>query len=734
MFPGRHSRLSRLAPLALALALASSCDQPQPKQEEPTRQPPATQPAGRPATQPAEEPTPLSRYTDILLDEQPDFPTTQPLTSPLAIEEAARLVFDEPLFLDAVGCLWIVHERGQTPEQILKGDDLDRQTFVVTQPVVFTWWKPGYDGRTTVEMILRRPDGGYDWLHQTGRAAIPAPPDGHAFDWSRAYLVDAGIVVPTTGGAAIVRPVDRPDPAQYFRRYGPRVATSRPDGSGKVETLHVALAEPRDDLPLTQTRLDGRGLLAWIPWEGRRRPGGEIIGRFIGGEWTQLTGSGWSDRPVHLMPLTDGSILQLSLDEEGEARLTALPLNATPVDPEVVAALVEGLTSGDARERERAFVSLAGYGPGAWPILEELLPDQPPIVQKQLRAILGDKRQPTIGGLQPEPGPVEVQQWLGDGGVILRYRNGILLPDSAGVTVLERPALLLVRPGHRTQLLDPMLAGEIAADPDTRLYVWGEEWIVCRPGQPARRWLINHFAPILEEGRAEWQAFVGLDQVGRWLFRRPGEQTPTLVVDIRIPDPTPRLPTWVIESGGTAGWDAEGWPVTQSGGAWRLKEEDWEALDEGAEVFTINPDASDLLATGPDGTTYAGGLEELRITRPDGTTQTWPLPPEATGSGTPRAVVDAEGRLFLFNRPGRVVRLKPTPEADAPFEVEAVFEDELPGAQPHRVWLDPAGRICATYFGSTVAVMWPDGQVPASIRQKMPARRRGEGAAPMDRV
>lgn len=688
---------------------------------------PATQPATQPTTSAADEPKVLTQYTDLLLEDDPDFPTTQPLPAALALEEAARLVFDEPLFLDAVGCLWLTHPRGQTPEQVV-GGELMRQTFVVNEPVVFTWWKTGYRGRPTVEMILQREDGGYDWLHELGRAQVPAPPDGRSHDWSRAFVYYKSIVVPSDGGVAVLTPVDRPDPAEYFRRYGRREEDRRPDGTGRVEIKHIALAEPRENLPATQIRLDGRGLIAWVPWISKRITGGEKIGRFFDNEWAELSGDGWTTRPVHLMPLSDGSILQLSIDEKGDSQLSAVPLNTMPVEREAVAQLIADLSSTDPQQREAAFVALTNYGPGAWPTLEDLLPDQPPVVQKQMNVLLGDKTNPSFGGLMPESGPVEVREWLADGGVILRFRNGILLPDGAGVTVLERPAWLLIRPGRRIALLDPMVVSEISASDDVHAYVWGDEWIICRPGQGAQRWLINHIEPVLEDEHAEWQHFVGMDQVGRWLFRRPGESTPTLLLDIRIPDPAPRLPTWVIQTGtlGEAGFDADGWPVSKSGGAWRLKEENWESLEEEEEFTSVSAVLpQEVLATAPDGSTYRGGVDRIQWTSADGETIDWALPASVVGSGSAKAAVDREGRLFLFNRPGSIVRLARTAGAAEPFKVEAIFEEQdLPAATPQHVWLDPAGRICAIYFGNTVAVMWPDGRVPASIRQKMPAKRR----------
>ena len=136
------------------------------------------------------------------------------------------------------------------------------------------------------------------------------------------------------------------------------------------------------------------------------------------------------------------------------------------------------------------------------------------------------------------------------------------------------------------------------------------------------------------------------------------------------------------------------------------------------------------MRSAPDGRRYFGGIDSLRVVTPGGEDVSWPLPAEAVGTGRAAQVklaVDEKGRLFLFNRPGRVVRIEPTEgDADQPYEVIGVFTEQIPGAVPRRVWVDPAGRVCAAYFGDTVVVMWPDGQVPAPIRQMMPAERREE--------
>ena len=168
--------------------------------------------------------------------------------------------------------------------------------------------------------------------------------------------------MPTVGGAAILTPKDRPDPEQYFRRYERLEPSRRPDAAGTVELQHIVLAEPRDDLPPTQIRLDGRGLLAWVPWESKKRPGGGIA-RYVDGRWQRLNPPAWSDTPVHLMPLTDGSVLQLALDDQGEGRLAAVPLDAKPVDADAVATFVDGLSDSDPRVRENAFAALGRLRP-----------------------------------------------------------------------------------------------------------------------------------------------------------------------------------------------------------------------------------------------------------------------------------------------------------------------------------------------------------------------------------
>ena len=125
------------------------------------------------------------------------------------------------------------------------------------------------------------------------------------------------------------------------------------------------------------------------------------------------------------------------------------------------------------------------------------------------------------------------------------------------------------------------------------------------------------------------------------------------------------------------------------------------------------------LLVAPDGTRYYGGLTDLRVVTPDGRQTMWTLPDIATGTEPVHLVRTADGRLYLFNQPGRVLRITPTPTAAEPFTVEATFSRNIPATEdPTRIWLDPAGRIIIAH-GKQLAILFPSGIIPQAIRLKM---------------
>ena len=100
----------------------------------------------------------------------------------------------------------------------------------------------------------------------------------------------------------------------------------------------------------------------------------------------------------------------------------------------------------------------------------------------------------------------------------------------------------------------------------------------------------------------------------------------------------------------------------------------------------------------------------------------WPLPPTAIGSGEVYLIRTPDGLLFLFNQPGRVLRLRPTPDAAEPFILEATFTRNIPNTDhPARIWLDPAGRIIIASEGNHLSILFPAGHIPTAIREMMPA-------------
>jgi hypothetical protein len=236
------------------------------------------------------------------------------------------------------------------------------------------------------------------------------------------------------------------------------------------------------------------------------------------------------------------------------------------------------------------------------------------------------------------------------------------------------------------------------------------------------------------------------------------EVVETLIIDPRLPDPTPRLPGWELpKSVGKVGWDKNNWPVIfmdvkPNPVPWALEEGAWRVIDEkkGEQAFTdpkdipVAPTPASLptttraatttstapatttattqedlgtpILTTPDATRYYDGQHALKVVRPDGTLVTWPLPQSAVGDAPPTLLRTREGLLFLFNAPGRIVRIRPTPGEDEPFTLDGVFTRNVPNdPAPLRIWMDPADRICIAHGGNRITVLFTIGRIPPVI-------------------
>jgi hypothetical protein len=130
-----------------------------------------------------------------------------------------------------------------------------------------------------------------------------------------------------------------------------------------------------------------------------------------------------------------------------------------------------------------------------------------------------------------------------------------------------------------------------------------------------------------------------------------------------------------------------------------------------------------------DGTRYYDGVASLRVVNTDGKTTTWTLPDEAHGAdgATVWLVRAGDDRLFLFNAPGRVLRIKRTPNGPEPFALEATFTRRIPSSDNfQRVWVDPAGRIVIAHDIDTLSILFPTGMIPPEIARKIPASELAE--------
>lgn len=746
-----------LAVLAAAVVFAVRIHRtPQPKPLAST-----TVPTTLASTKPAGPPPPTD-YMSLVLFDHPDFPTTQAMAIPVAdLNDAARLVFSEPIYLDNMGDLWITRpDAPPVTNVILKAKD-DEQAHLTRDRIVFAFRTLNEKGKVQQQVIVDHGDGNgvggqLELIGPEGRIEIGFP--GRKYRWDRAAWVmrerDEGLIVPTDTGVSIIRPRSRPMEL-YHEFADSSAAASRPTTSSSTQPL---AAEP-------QYLLDTRGLLAWIPWDqgAAGAPGSNGAARFVDGKWVPLDPEhgGWPQHILHMVPLLDGSCLVLAVQDDGSVTTQLTLLDTADVDRATIDGLIAKLADPDPKVREAAHGELARYGPGIFPILENVKDDQPPEAKVRIERLLRAKSKPMLGRLMLNDGPMRVVARFKDGGALTFSEAGVAAPspDPMAEPAVVAPAWIAIRPGRPIELASPFLTADLK--PDTaRLTGFSDEWILVDDVNGAERFLGNHFEPMLRKAEWSYREVVGTDRRGRWLFRREPFDGTTLIVDPTLPDATPRLPVWQYPvEGGTVGWTIEGWPVVKRGGAWVIEKDGTRPLKPEEEFYSDPREMPDLTtpATAPTsapttssttapttptvamttapttlpteppllvdstGGRFYDGQSTLRYISADGHHDvTWQLPAEAVGSSPTPHLVEAENRLFLFNEPGRALRLRRTPAAREPFALDAIFTRNIPNIDsPTRLWLDPAGRIVMAYDGNRLTIMFPSGRIPPAIAQRM---------------
>jgi hypothetical protein len=707
------------------------------------RGPAASRPAALAATPPANA-APRS-YMELVRRTYPAFPTTRPLSDSLDLRFAGHFVLRGPVYLDSSRRLWITREDAEPIASVLGQVAGEEIVLTRERPVYVHWIANGAEYKPHLIGPNGRGDG-YEVVDSGGRRPIGRGVD---YDWARARYWDDRIVVPTSVGVSVFTL-----------------------GREVVEAVSPPLAESgQAHAPVEITFCNGP--LAWIP-PGQDHPGSSGAVRFTNGAWTKLTPeSGWPAGTVHLIPLLDGSVLQL-LTGQGEAlRLSIVPLDSMSAAEERRAvALILQLSDADAQKRQQAFDELTRYGPGLWPIAEKRMKLESPGTQARLRDLLRAKISPLLGGMSLVDGKMRVANRYPDGGVLFHVPRGVSMPQEGQPPLVVAPAWLTALAGDSIRLLNADLVRDM--DPaKVQLVPWYPEWIVVDEVKGPMRFLGGELVPLLRKKERRYSEFVGIAAGGRYVFRKPQPQAaalrpataplaqedaeePVLIIDPRLPDPKPRLPVWSLYyPGGTVGWDKNDWPAAKQQSAFALGTSEWRVLDGNEPFYTradqvppvpapplmvaatpaatrpgtvpstqlssrIEPGEKPLLLDG-EGNYYFDGRQSLTVLRRDGSVVVWALPPVAAGRDEAHLVRSKDGLLFLFNEPGRVLRIRTTPEGNEPFVLDAVFTQKIPNTTATRIWMDPFDRIVIAYEDKRLAILFPQGFIPTAIANLMPA-------------
>jgi hypothetical protein len=585
---------------------------------------------------------------------------------------------------------------------------------IADEPVEYVIWTIGRGGKYQASAICRSGDG-FEWVTATDRQPIPWR---RSFHWGSALNFDdngaSRLLVPTDGGASIIT-LGKTLTETHCELIDPSAATAGP-------------------LPAPLSVFDTRGLLVWIPADSQFS-GPSRVARFVDGKWSILDSAAWPAHIVQLVPMRDGSVLQIRRGADAATvDLQIVALDSPTFDPAEVDKLVAQLDDDDPDKRAAAFGQLTEFGPGIYGRLEQLKSTAGPEGQARIQNLLDGRLATKLGGMLINNNQLTVARRLTEGGVIFFAPAGVSVDQGQQAPRVVSPDYLVVRPGQYIQELPAEITQQLAKTPS--IDAMKGEWIINHPQDGPLRYLPpDQFIPLQRPSERGYSRLVAIDSRGRWIFRPPGADTPTLVIDPTVPDPVPRLAIWVIDTASDAGWDKNDWPaLTQDNSNWIISQRDWEVLDPkdvmqtdvsqlpSATQSSASTRDGPVLWTDAQGSRYFDGQTTLTVVSPTGRRHVWPLPADclSTSLQSPWLVGDHEGHLYLFNNPGSIIRLRPTPTAAQPFGVEAIFNKNIPPFQDiRRVWLDPAGRIAVAYEQSHLAIIFPGGQVPPELNDKI---------------
>ncbi len=692
---------------ALVIGMLYVMDRAGPRPLPPT---PPTRPATVPVTRVAvPRPRVLREFIDLVRLRYPDMPTTRPLEVVLDLSEAGHVLVEHPVLMDPSGTLWITHPDGRSAQEVIENPGAVN---IVTCPVSFAHWhRDARSGHWKVSLVVptRRGDG-FELIDENGARILGR---GGEYDWHRGFsLADGRLGAPTSDGLAVFTV--------------PR--------KGMIgESRSPSLFESRGEHAPVEYCFFQNSLIAWAP-PTADHPGSVGAIRWLDDSWVRLSGNDWPSSIIQLVPMED-SILQLLRTSGSAGRLAVVSMEKAAVSEEQIIRLIAQLSDVDPRKRDAAYEQLSRYRATFWPIADRVMGVVPPETQARLKSLLRSRITPLLGYCEPVGNELELVARFPAGGCVFYSRRGVLIPQGEAAPVAVSPAWISALPGEAIRLLQ----GEFLRDLDPRkqrLWPTGTgSWIISDeatgPRIPLGRMSWLQLMPAAERNYTE---FVGVDRQGRHLFRRPGRSAPTLIIDPRLPDHRPRLPVWQQSFAGV-GWSGRDYLAVQlEGNHLLLATGEWELMDEKKDRFLkadsdVPPAATDQpadlgrpLLTDSEGNVYFDGQRRLVVRRRDGSLLEWALPDRAVGSATPWLVESEPGRLFLFNEPGRILRLRRTPDSPEPFKLDATFTRNVPNvAKLTRMWIDPRGRLVMVWDGTNMAIAFPQGFIPMETRHLIPA-------------
>jgi hypothetical protein len=629
-------------------------------------------PATTTTTAPATVPT-LQDYGQLLHADFPNYPETRPWSIPVELNDAAHLIFSEPLYVCSRGDLWITRFDAD-PLPIVLARASGESEHIVDRPIVYIIWSLNHRGVWESSAVCPN-DHGCEIVSPSGTQPIP---------WNRSYRWDlamtwddAGttrLIVPTDDGVSIISLGD-----QLTEDHSPLVF---PDSTTRPTAAPAVL-------------FDTRGLLAWIPADEKFAD--TRVARYLNGQWTPLDPLNCPGDIVYLVPLLDGSVLQIRR-ETGANALTFVSLDNPDINEKDIVSLVDQLGDDDPEKRVAAYQKLAQYGPKVNPILQRLAADAAPESQSRISQLLQGA---TLGGMAVNGNQLTLKARLRDGGMVFLAPQGVTIPREGQEPTVVSPDYLAVRPGRPVQELPSAVVDALGKGNGTVEAV-GDEWIVSTPDAGPSRFLPpDQLDPLLRASERNFSRMLAIDSRGRWLFRDDSSHR-TLALDPTVPDPKPRLAIWSIDTGSSSGWNKSDWPAIARGNShWIIDDHDWQPMDAGESISNEPPPIRypSTAATAPDTIAQNGpllfiddadnrfydGQSTLTVVTAAGKRRVWFLPDQCAGSSdrTAHLVADLEGHLLLFNSAGRIARVRPTLLEAQPFTLEAVFRRAHPRLSIH---------------------------------------------------